>query len=112
MKPATSSNQTKPTHAVEDCTVLFWAHSGTFKKKIRFPFCLFSNTYFLETSFYTIWFYIGLFPGRSTRTFEVRLLLEPFGLLKHEKKKSFMIFTKKLLPSKEDFYPISALAGQ
>ena len=38
-------------------------------------------------------------------------LLEPFGLLKHEKKRHSWR-SKKLLQSKKDFYPISRLAGQ
>lgn len=66
--------------------------TGTFKKKIRFPFCLFSNTSFFETSFYTIWFYIGLFPGGSTRMFEVRLFWSRLGYLNTRKQKSFMTF--------------------
>lgn len=59
------------------------------KKIIRCPFCLFSNdsnTYFLETSFHTIWFYIVFFPGRSTRMFEVRLFWSRLGYLSTRRK--------------------------
>ena len=78
----------------------FWGSQRHIQKKIiRFPFCLFSNTYFLETSFYTIWFYIGLFPGRSTRTFEVRLFWSRLGYLS-TRKNSHSWFHKEVIAVK------------